>query len=250
MPSFPDLVAQRFSTACPTYDQEAQIQALSRHHLVQALQRVCPDFVPASILDAGTGTGELALLLENLYPRARQTLNDLSEKMLALARNKLSCPVRLQKGDMGCTPFALHDLVATHLALQWSQQGLDALKALYSASGKILLFSCLLDRTFTAWFDHLARHGIPRPVPPWPQPGEPEALLVSMGATVLYSKELYFDLSFANSREAVLHLRKTGATASLKRVPPGALRALLHHGSHPVTLHYRILTCIVQRPEA
>lgn len=85
-------VERMFDSIAPAYDfmNSAMTLGLHRRWLRKALQEI-KDKTPASdpkIIDLATGTGDVAFSLASLFPDARITGVDLSEGMLAVAREK------------------------------------------------------------------------------------------------------------------------------------------------------------------
>ena len=59
----------------------------------------------SKVLDLGCGTGELLKILEDLFPSSELTGIDLTEEMLAIAKQKLSSRVELLLGSVTNLPF-------------------------------------------------------------------------------------------------------------------------------------------------
>ena len=59
----------------------------------------------SKVLDLGCGTGELLKILEDLFPSSELTGIDLTEEMLAIAKQKLSNKVKLFLGSAASLPF-------------------------------------------------------------------------------------------------------------------------------------------------
>lgn len=88
-------VQEMFDAIAPSYDfmNTAMTMGLHRRWRDQALDAVIEDFggaKPGDVLDIATGTGDVAFELHKRLPAARITGLDLSEGMLAIAREKLS----------------------------------------------------------------------------------------------------------------------------------------------------------------
>lgn len=100
--------------------------------------------VPADVLDVGTGTGFVSLLLAALGHRVVGI--DLAEEMLATARAKAStlpAPPRLQLGDAVDPPFAPHSFdVVTNRYLLWTlrdpERALANLRRLLRSGGHLV----------------------------------------------------------------------------------------------------------------
>jgi len=150
------LVRRRFERAAPGYESAS---ALTREVGARMLERL--DLVklqPARILDAGSGTGQLASALAARYPDAAVVELDLSPAMLRAGLSRGSWgrrflaalrPGRRQRvcGDIEQMPFAPAsvELVCSNLALPWVghlEAGLQEFQRVL-ARGGLLMFSTL-----------------------------------------------------------------------------------------------------------
>ena len=115
----PDLklrVRESFDRAAATYDGAAVVQRRVCDRLLAALGT--PSAPPATILDAGCGTGYGARLLRTQWPQAEIIGVDFAPSMLAHARHTLD---RGAAGDIEHLPFAdaRFDLWWSSLTIQW-----------------------------------------------------------------------------------------------------------------------------------
>ena len=98
-------VQQMFDNIAPTYDKLNHILSLSidkmwRRRVVRKVRRMKPE----KIMDLATGTGDLAIKLAQVMPKAKIMGVDLSENMLAVAAEKvrrkgLDDHIALYQGD-------------------------------------------------------------------------------------------------------------------------------------------------------
>ena len=98
-------VQQMFDNIAPTYDKLNHILSLSidkmwRRRVVRKVRRMKPE----KIMDLATGTGDLAIKMAKAMPKAKIMGVDLSEKMLAVAAEKvrrkgLDDHIALYQGD-------------------------------------------------------------------------------------------------------------------------------------------------------
>ena len=98
-------VQQMFDNIAPTYDKLNHILSLSidkmwRRHVVRKVRRMKPE----KIMDLATGTGDLAIKMAKAMPKSKIMGVDLSEKMLAVAAEKvrrkgLDDHIALYQGD-------------------------------------------------------------------------------------------------------------------------------------------------------
>jgi malonyl-CoA O-methyltransferase len=122
-PSLPDkhFVGRSFSQAASRYDGVARLQRSVGERLLACLPRLASS--PATIIDAGCGTGHFSARLLEVFPDARLMVLDLAEGMLRQAQARVSVAERcwLVRGDVESLPLAdgSVDLVFSNLALQW-----------------------------------------------------------------------------------------------------------------------------------
>jgi len=106
-------VKKMFNNIAGTYDRLNHIMSVGtdrlwRRSAVSALQSMLPSC--KEIIDIGTGTGDLAILLGKRYPEARITGIDISDGMLDIARQKtekeeMSDRITLVNADCSNLPF-------------------------------------------------------------------------------------------------------------------------------------------------
>lgn len=121
-----------FSRAAPCYDQYATWQQKIARLLVQQIK-----FIPDSILDLGCGTGEVAFLLKNKFPKTEIYGLDLAEGMIqqaekrSLQENKPD--IIFKVGDMERIdyPDELFGLIISNLSLQWLDEPDKCFKEIY-----------------------------------------------------------------------------------------------------------------------
>jgi malonyl-CoA O-methyltransferase len=134
----PEQVRRGFARAAATYDAGAALQREIGTRMAQRLDWV--KLTPATILDAGCGTGEAVGELAARYPTARLVALDIALPMVAAARRRsrtgrnvlkrLLRPLAVGRlahepafvcADVNVLPFAgvSLDLVWSNLALQW-----------------------------------------------------------------------------------------------------------------------------------
>jgi len=133
----PRAVRRHFARAASTYDSAAVLQREVGARMMERLDLV--RLTPATILDAGCGTGEALPELASRYPAARRVALDVALPMLAAARerslSRRSLVERLLRpiggaggtapcfvcADAGALPFATgsFSLIWSNLTLQW-----------------------------------------------------------------------------------------------------------------------------------
>lgn len=114
-------IRESFNRAAASYDSAATLQ----RHVCELLLAALPDAAPATILDAGCGTGYALGLLADRWPLARLLAADFAPAMLAVAGGGICT-------DIEALPFASgsFDLYWSSLTLQWC----DARRAMAEAA--------------------------------------------------------------------------------------------------------------------
>lgn len=125
-----------FDRAAPHYEELAVLQKEVGERLLERLDLI--RFRPDSILDIGSGSGQISRALAKRYRHAQVTAVDLSESMLAISRSRAKWWRRhgLVCGDMESLPFgdATADMVISNLTLQWCND----LDRVFSELGRVL----------------------------------------------------------------------------------------------------------------
>ena len=138
-------IRRNFDGAADSYDQVAVLQQTVGERLLQRLEAI--KLKPARILDLGSGTGSLSVLLARRYEAARVLQLDLAINMLLTARqkNRRSSRQHLLCGDAENLPLAGNsvDFVFSNLTLQWISRLDQAFAEIYRSlrPGGLLLFS-------------------------------------------------------------------------------------------------------------
>ena len=132
-----------FDPVAPTYDRLNRIMTagLDRRWRRRAVRELSTSNFQLSILDVACGTGDLTLDL--LRRGHRVTGVDLSEQMLALARQKAS-PARFQLADAEALPFAdaSFDAVTCAFGIRnfvHLEKGLDEMLRVLKPGGRLVL---------------------------------------------------------------------------------------------------------------
>lgn len=111
------IIRQRFSKAARSYDKHALIQRSCAEELLKKI--AAADICPQSILDIGTGTGNLLSGISAIFRQARLVGLDFSREMLLCAERKVACS--LVQADTKELPFRpdSFDLIVSNLTFQW-----------------------------------------------------------------------------------------------------------------------------------
>ena len=138
-------IRRNFNGAAGSYDQVAILQQAVGERLLQRLEAI--KLKPAYIMDLGSGTGNLSMLLARRYETAHVLQLDLAVNMLLTARRKNRRASRqyLLCGDAENLPLADNsvDFSFSNLTLQWIARLDQAFAELYRSlrPGGLLLFS-------------------------------------------------------------------------------------------------------------
>lgn len=110
-------IKNAFNKAAITYDQHSQLQKEVALRLAEQFELF--KINPKTILDLGSGTGQLSELLKNNYPKAKMIQSDLAESMLRLSAEKQK--TSFVCADVEVLPFKEKsiDLIVSNLMLQW-----------------------------------------------------------------------------------------------------------------------------------
>lgn len=126
-----DKVRASFERAAASYDAAAVLQRAVSDRMAERLDVI--KFTPATILDAGSGTGYGAAALRHRYPEARVIELDLAHAMLQASRERAQGEAGLLQrllrrkqpwqvtGDLEHLPLAdaSVDMIWSNLAIQW-----------------------------------------------------------------------------------------------------------------------------------
>jgi ubiquinone/menaquinone biosynthesis methyltransferase len=98
---------RHFAAAAPRYDLATRMMSFGRDaSWKRVLVAALPDLLSPVCVDLACGTGDVAFLLAGRYPEGVVTGSDLSEPMLAIARERNRfANVRFERGDLCSLPF-------------------------------------------------------------------------------------------------------------------------------------------------
>lgn len=240
--------AARFNKASHTYDDVADIQHTCAEFLLTLIFNKWPHLAFDSVLDLGTGTGFIPQLLLSKHPHIAMTLNDLSPKMLARAREKLVDYPQIQYciGDMANTAFDSHDLTLSNLAFQWIDDWRHLIRTHYDNTG-ILAFSCLLPGTFGEWGDLFVKQGVLSPVKCYPTRTEIVSFLKTLGPMEYKDESVDFTMTFTDAYHFMSYLRQLGASGAATQSTMSVLKTILHTQSQAFEVTYRVFFGVLRR---
>jgi len=113
-------IAREFSRHAGTYDKFASLQNSLAKELVNSVRAF--KISPKTILDIGTGTGEVAFLLQNVFRDAKITGCDIAPGMIERAKQKnRSKNITFEVCDAEIMPYKdkTFDLVVSNTTYQW-----------------------------------------------------------------------------------------------------------------------------------
>jgi malonyl-CoA O-methyltransferase len=112
-----EILKNNFSKSAPTYDRHCSVQDACGLRLIDGIKR--GDF--HDVLDVGCGTGNYTRLLKDRFPDARITALDISSKMVAIARKKITSErVAFAVADAEeLTLDGRFDLISSNACFQW-----------------------------------------------------------------------------------------------------------------------------------
>jgi malonyl-CoA O-methyltransferase len=232
----------RFNQASTSYDDVASVQKDAAEFLVGKLLED-HDFSPQTILDVGSGTGNIPELLLKKFPKSSIYLNDIAAAMLEMCKAKFAHAQNIDylPGDMLKLNADLYDCVISNLALQWSPDIQHAIHFLHSKSSNVFAFSTLLDGTFEEWQSIIYRYQSAR-ILNYPKAEE----LVNLCDQVKRNGQNFeywlmdCPLSFESPVSFMRYLKFLGASAPGNRVTLSNLRKLLKAEAQSLVITYKI----------
>jgi len=128
-------IAREFSRHAETYDKFASLQNSLARELVEIIRAL--KISPKTILDIGTGTGEVAFLLQDLFGNSKIIGCDIAPGMIEKARQKnKSANIAFDLADAEILPYksGSFDLVASNTTYQW----VENLKRAFAEAARVL----------------------------------------------------------------------------------------------------------------
>lgn len=156
----PEKMKEMFNTIAARYDFNNAVISLGLHGVVKYLSVKALDMPDgAKILDACTGTGDLAKFMKKLKPDAKITGSDFSEKMLNIARKKVPS-VEFIQADCTNLPFEdeSFDIVTMGFGLrniEDYEKALDETRRVLKKGGKFLHLDFGRKNLFSKIFDFI-----------------------------------------------------------------------------------------------
>lgn len=263
------------------YDSHAQVQAATARQLAWlVLESGLP--VGARVLDMGCGTGGLAGHLLTSGKMESYLGADISPAMLARAKAKLAkatpkplfaamdasapalkpgfdraCPVQAVEGFATCAREPGFHLVASNMALHWTQDLRAALSALWELvlPGGLLAVAIPGENTFRAWREAHERLGLPCGLQDFPS-GSAFAGYFPASAILLGVTQEFRPLKLRSALDLPRHLKAIGgcvARSGHQPLTPDQFRAVLteldQSGPGLPPLGYHVLYGLARKPQ-
>ncbi|PPE03230.1 methyltransferase domain-containing protein [Holospora curviuscula] len=242
---FKEKIAQRFSRAASDYDEVAHIQRKCAQLLVERTLSEFSESQPQHILDLGTGTGYMVDYLRISFPNAHYTVNDCALEMLKQCKKKFSSlHITYQLGDLERISFPDQDLVVSNFVFQWLAHPLMTLQRLYSKT-QVFSFSCLLEGTFSQWYELLKHWNVAISPPVYPKFSHIQRVCeeISKGKVRIWRRS--FTLNFSSIRQFMHYLQCLGASAVPVLSTYGALKKLLATPEFSFEVQYNVFFAIL-----
>lgn len=204
------IVGKRFSASAASYDR----YAVAQKHIYQRLGELLETTGQKSfdrVLEVGCGTAGLSKYVDNLCEVKHWTLNDLGSCMLEHGdfRPRYASTPELIMGDAEQIDLGMdYDLIISASAIQWFHDGEAFVRSLHNRlrPGGILLLSTFgpenLIEIKTLTGQGLHYHSLTE-ISDW-----------FRDYTDLQLMDEVYPLSFSTPREVLLHLKRTGVTAT------------------------------------
>ena len=120
---YKDNIAQSFSRAAKQYDKAASLQQQAGHQLLSVMSNVIPVMSVETIIDVGCGTGYFIEQLQRQYSAQQYIGLDLSQGMLAFAKQKYGASEKVHWLQGDAEEIALDDasvdIIYANFSLQW-----------------------------------------------------------------------------------------------------------------------------------
>ncbi len=157
--------AARFGILTPVYDMFCEMLGLGKKYRVVVLKNIKIDNKKSKVLDAGCGTGSLAIDFKRKFPKTELYGIDIDERVLAIAKTKINnekAKIRLKKASITSLPFdgsnfdaVYSSLVFHHLTSETKRKAMKEVYRVLKRGGKFYLFDFGMPKSrfsLIAWF--------------------------------------------------------------------------------------------------
>ena len=241
---FINKIKTAFDKGAITYDTVAHIQKEVANKLVNETVSFTTNFNIKNIIDIASGTGYVTAELLNSYPKARYIVNDLSTKMLRIAKQKLATfnNIEYLHNDAAKIDLLSYDLAISSMSLQWFTNLPGFLNRLFNHT-KILAFSVLAADTFASWYEILTKFGITNHIKFYSL-SKLEKICLSMMPKRCRIFNISYPIELLNALAMVQYLKKLGATANEEN--KNIIKDLIQTHKTPIKTSYEVFFAILE----
>lgn len=213
-------IHQSFSDAAPVYDEHAEIQRKVADGVTASI-RPWKDIIPEGpVLEVGCGTGLLTRTMSSEFPDRKYICTDLSEAMLQQVKNADIghddlIYERLDVDQMDDAENPEYALIVSSFTPQWFADtaiGLEKLTKKLKPGG-LLLTAFPGNNSFTEWYEHCLKLGLPYTANPLPDVEE-VVVKLSVGPVQIDYYENNLTQKFTKSLDFFRNLKAVGAHTS------------------------------------
>ncbi|MDA9163715.1 methyltransferase [Rickettsiaceae bacterium] len=244
-----NIIKNNFDRASATYSKHDEVQQKAASDLVQEMRKICPNFIPNTILDIGCGTGNLIEELYRIFPQATYHINDISTSMIEQTLTRFKDIIKLDT-EPGCIEEINlqhhYNLIVSNMCFQWLVDLPSVIDNLLNRTN-LLVFSCLLQDSFKEWYTLLEENDIQHASRLYPSKEEVHDILRQFNQNILHESEKVFTISFHSAIEAAKYLKEIGANSPKysTRHPDKAI-SFLRKNNKACKLQYKIGFFIVE----
>lgn len=240
-------IKNSFDKSSKIYDQAAYVQKEAAQILTKLITEKFPQFYPASILDVGTGTGFATESLLGCFKDSRYFLNDISSKMLEVAKSKLQdySNISYCQGDVEEENFNHHSLIIANFVLQLIDDYQEAIKKL-SAKSDVIAFNMMLKDSFKEWSDLYQNANLKSPIKDYPTAKEIEEYCLSLKPkdSLFLTKE--FNLKFDSAFSLAKYFNNLGSVVGTTKYDQVTLKNFLKNHDFTINTGYKVLFVVMR----
>jgi malonyl-CoA O-methyltransferase len=234
-------IAHCFNKAVDSYSEVAHIQKICAHNLVKDLHDTLSLFVPATILDIGSGSGYVVEELLLLFAQSQYYINDIAQNMMNITQNKWGQDSRFTflLADMDALKLNFFSLITANFSLQWSINLPKLLTYLYRHT-QVLSFTCLLHGTFIEWTNLLSALDLPHVAIDYPTADKVQQWIKQLNPKNYTLRAQSFTLTFEHPLAFMQYLKDLGANHTEIPLSIKAIKRLLAY-SQSLSVTYHVL---------
>ncbi len=242
------LIRNSFDKSSNSYDDAAFIQRGSALELLGMLKDRVNLLPIKNIFDVGSGTGYICEQLLRYLPEADYTLNDMSSNMLEIAKKKFFNRKNFiyDNSNIESATIAPYDLITSNMCLQWVDDLEVVVKKLY-ASSKVLLFSCLIEGTFSKWYKKLTEYGVCNAAMRYPDKQSIFDLINVLSPKYYNVQTKKYNLSFEKVIDAIKYLKMLGANSICTDISIHKLVNMIKKDKNGCTLEYNTIFILIEK---